>query len=305
MTVEAADDEAQTLDAVGQDPLTGLPNHSLFTRLLESEIERVRRTVNEHGAAILRLNCDRFQEINDTFGREAGDKVMCALAHRLGNLLRASGRLARLDADDFGIVQTDVVGPRDVEMLARRIIDALAEPFEIDDRKVYVGLSIGIALCPQDADSAAELLRRADVALYRAKNEGRNRYAFFEQKVGDQLRMRKVVEDDLRTAIETGWVRSRKTIVIADSVSLLSALVLFVLAIGAVKGFAFTLGLTTLIDLAVVFFFTKPMMTLLGRTKFFGEGHKFSGFEAEHMGASTAPLHNSLRKRGKPVGGEA
>ena len=204
VTVEAADDEAQTLDAVGQDPLTGLPNHSLFTRLLESEIERVRRTVNEHGAAVLRLNCDRFQEINDTFGREAGDKVMCALAHRLGNLLRASGRLARLDADDFGIVQTDVVGPRDVEMLARRIIDALAEPFEVDDRKVYVGLSIGIALCPQDADSAAELLRRADVALYRAKNEGRNRYAFFEQKVGDQLRMRKVVEDDLRTAIETG-----------------------------------------------------------------------------------------------------
>ena len=204
VTVEAADDEAQTSDAVGQDPLTGLPNRSLFTRLLEGEIERVKRTVNEHGAAVLHLNCDRFQEINDTFGREAGDKVICALAHRLGNMLRASGRLARLDADDFAIVQTDVVGPRDVEMLARRIIDALAEPFEIDDRKVYVGLSIGIALCPQDADTAAELLRRADVALYRAKNEGRNRYAFFEQKVGDQLRMRKVVEDDLRTAIETG-----------------------------------------------------------------------------------------------------
>ncbi len=110
-------------------------------------------------------------------------------------------------------------------------------------------------------------------------------------------RIRDEVRDGrgLRTAIETGWVRSRKTILAADSVSLLSAVVLYVLAIGAVKGFAFTLGLTTLIDLVVVFFFTKPLMTLLGRTKFWGQGRRFSGFEAEHMGTSKAPLHNSLR----------
>ncbi|MPN28601.1 hypothetical protein SDC9_176043 [bioreactor metagenome] len=93
----------------------------------------------------------------------------------------------------------------------------------------------------------------------------------------------------MRTAIETGWVRSRKTILAADSVSLLSAVVLFVMAVGAVKGFAFTLGLTTLIDIAMVFFFTKPLMTLLGRTKFFGQGHRFSGFEASHMGLKTDP----------------
>jgi len=120
-------------------------------------------------------------------------------------------------------------------------------------------------------------------------------------------RIRDEVRDgrSLRTAIETGWVRSRKTILAADSVSLLSALVLYVLAIGAVKGFAFTLGLTTLIDLLVVFFFTKPLMTLLGRTKFFGQGRKFSGFEAEHMGTSTAPLHNSRRKSTELAGSEA
>ena len=126
-------------------------------------------------------------------------------------------------------------------------------------------------------------------------------FIIYFERIRDEVREGR----SLRTAIETGWVRSRKTIVVADSVSLLSALVLFVLAIGAVKGFAFTLGLTTLIDLAVVFFFTKPMMTLLGRTKFFGEGHRFSGFEAEHMGASKAPLHNSQRKRGAVAGGEA
>lgn len=119
-------------------------------------------------------------------------------------------------------------------------------------------------------------------------------------------RIRDEVRDgrSLRTAIETGWVRSRKTIVAADSVSLLSAVVLYLVAIGAVKGFAFTLGLTTLIDLAVVFFFTKPMMTVLGRTKFFGEGHRFSGFEAEHMGTSNPPLHNS-RRTVVATGGEA
>ena len=120
-------------------------------------------------------------------------------------------------------------------------------------------------------------------------------------------RIRDEVRDgrSLRSAIETGWVRSRKTILAADSVSLLSALVLFVLAIGAVKGFAFTLGLTTLIDIAVVFFFTKPLMTLLGRTKFFGEGHRFSGFESEHMGNSKAPLHNTQQRAAATVGGQA
>lgn len=120
-------------------------------------------------------------------------------------------------------------------------------------------------------------------------------------------RIRDEVRDgrSLRTAIQTGWIRSRKTILAADSVSLLSAVVLFVVAIGAVKGFAFTLGLTTLIDIAVVFFFTQPMLTLLGRTKFFGEGHRFSGFEAEHMGASKAPLHNPRRKSATAVGNEA
>ena len=112
-------------------------------------------------------------------------------------------------------------------------------------------------------------------------------------------RIRDEVRDgrSLRAAIEVGWVRSRQTILVADGVSLLSAVVLFILAIGAVKGFAFTLGLTTLIDLAVVFWFTKPLMTLLGRTKFFGEGRRFSGFESEHLGAKpTSPM------RRRPLG---
>lgn len=110
-------------------------------------------------------------------------------------------------------------------------------------------------------------------------------------------RIRDEVRDgrSLRTAIETGWVGSRKTILIADAVSLLSATVLFLLAIGSVKGFAFTLGLTTLIDIAIVFWFTKPLVTLLGRTKYFGEGRRFSGFDADHLGAAP-PRRSPIRR---------
>ena len=118
-------------------------------------------------------------------------------------------------------------------------------------------------------------------------------------------RIRDEVRDgrSLRTAIETGWISSRKTILIADAVSLLSAAVLFVLAIGSVKGFAFTLGVTTAIDLLLVIFFTHPLMTLLGRTTFFGEGHKNSGLDPQHLGVSRASLlgrRGTTRKRTKP-----
>ncbi len=118
-------------------------------------------------------------------------------------------------------------------------------------------------------------------------------FIIYFERIRDDVREGK----SLRTAIETGWHGSRKTILIADAVSLLSAIVLFILAIGSVKGFAFTLGLTTLIDIAVVFWFTKPLMTLLGRTTFFGEGRRFSGFESEHLGArATSPM------RRRPLG---
>lgn len=111
-------------------------------------------------------------------------------------------------------------------------------------------------------------------------------FIIYFERIRDEIRDGRA----LRSAIETGWKKARGTIIIADAVSLLSALVLFILAVGAVKGFAFTLGLTTLIDLAIVFWFTKPLMSLLGRTKFFGEGHKLSGLEAEHMGVSRNSL---------------
>jgi preprotein translocase subunit SecD len=106
----------------------------------------------------------------------------------------------------------------------------------------------------------------------------------------------------LRTAVEAGWVRARLTILAADAVSFLAALVLYIFAIGVVKGFAFALGLTTLIDVLIVFMFTKPIVTLLARTKFFGDGHRFSGLDPAHLGVERLP---ALRGRRRPVGGEA
>ena len=115
----------------------------------------------------------------------------------------------------------------------------------------------------------------------------------------------------LRSSVETGWARAKHTIIAADSISLLAALVLYVLAIGSVRGFAFTLGLTTLIDLVVVFLFTKPLVTLLARTDFFGHGHKLSGLDPEHLGVERLPGQTKPTARPrktpstrKPVGGE-
>ncbi|HEX3205326.1 MAG TPA: protein translocase subunit SecD [Propionibacteriaceae bacterium] len=116
-------------------------------------------------------------------------------------------------------------------------------------------------------------------------------FVIYFERIRDEVREGR----SLRTAVETGWRRARQTILIADTVTMLSALVLFVLAIGSVRGFAFTLGLTTLIDVVVVFLFTKPLMTLLARTKFFGGGHKFSGLDPEHLGVKALPGSRSRR----------
>lgn len=111
-------------------------------------------------------------------------------------------------------------------------------------------------------------------------------FIIYFERIRDEVREGR----SLRSAIQTGWKKARGTILIADCVSLLSAAVLYALAVGGVQGFAFALGLTTLIDLAIVFFFTKPLVSLLGRTKFFGEGHRMSGLSADHMGVSRQRL---------------
>lgn len=126
-------------------------------------------------------------------------------------------------------------------------------------------------------------------------------FVIYFERIRDEIREGR----SLRSAIESGWVKARSTIVVADMVSMLSAIVLFILAVGGVKGFAFMLGLTTLIDLAVIFFFTHPLMQLLGRTKFYGEGHKLSGLDANHMGVSRDSLLGRRPRRTTRIAQEA
>ncbi|NNG19071.1 protein translocase subunit SecD [Naumannella sp. ID2617S] len=155
---------------------------------------------------------------------------------------------------------------------------------------VLLGASVGFALnLPGIAGAIVAIGVTADS------------FIIYFERIRDEVREGR----SLRTAVETGWQKSRSTILIADGVSLLSAAVLFILAIGGIKGFAFTLGLTTLIDIAVVFWFTKPLMTLLVRTPFFGQGRKWSGLDAEHLGVRSLRGRTSRRPRPATAGKEA
>jgi diguanylate cyclase (GGDEF)-like protein len=191
--------EAQAKRVAGHDILSGLPNRFLFNELIDSEIGRCARTKNSF--ALLYLDLDRFKEINDTFGHDTGDQLIIAITTRISRILRNNDRVARLGGDEFGILQTEVKDPRDSAALAQRIFDALALPFDLGGRQIFASLSIGIALCPQDAKDRNGIMCLADLALYRSKREGRNRYSFFETGMGEHLRMRKTIEDELRQAI--------------------------------------------------------------------------------------------------------
>ncbi len=191
--------EAKAKQVAGHDILSGLPNRFLFNDLIDSEIGRCQR--NHNSFALFYLDLDRFKEINDTFGHDAGDQLIISITARINRVLRQNDRLARLGGDEFGILQTDIKDPRGSAALAQRILDAMSVPFDLGERQVFAGISIGIALCPQDATDRSSIMSLADLALYRAKHEGRNRFCFFEARMGEHLRLRKAIEDELRQAI--------------------------------------------------------------------------------------------------------
>ncbi|MBX3536041.1 MAG: EAL domain-containing protein [Chelatococcus sp.] len=190
----------QSRRLAGQDTLSGLPNRLSFSMRLEQELARGQRS--EEGLAVLFLDVDRFKDVNDIYGHMVGDNVIRVVAQRLQNLLRGADTLARLGGDEFAIIQTGVSAHHDAEALCRRILEAVKKPIELGDTTVSVGMSIGIVLSPQNGSDRETLLRLAGTALYQAKNSGRNRFSFVEREMDEALRLRKVVEDDLRKAIE-------------------------------------------------------------------------------------------------------
>jgi diguanylate cyclase len=198
MTMLTSEERAHHM--AGHDTLSGLPNRLRFTERLAATLSRLDR--GGPGVAVMFIDLDKFKDVNDTHGHAAGDRLIVLAAERMQAQLREGDVLARFGGDEFAIIQSGVRTALDAEMLARRIIGAIRPSYDINGADVHIGASIGIAMAPENASDAAELMRLADIAMYRAKNEGRGRACFFEQRMDDVLRMRKIVEDDLRMAIQ-------------------------------------------------------------------------------------------------------
>jgi diguanylate cyclase (GGDEF)-like protein len=181
------------------DPLTALPNRELFAERLEQAVA----TVSRRGevAAVLCVDLDRFKDVNDTLGHGAGDQLVKGCAERLQACVREIDTVARIGGDEFAIVQVGIEQPEGAQQLCRRVTETLAQPFEIEAQEVLVTASVGVALIPMDGSIPGRLLQNADIALYRAKEEGRNTFRFFEAGMDARLQARKALERDLRLAL--------------------------------------------------------------------------------------------------------
>ena len=191
--------EKQLAYAAHHDALTGLPNRVLFCERMNEALARGHRG---ESFAVLCLDLDRFKEVNDTLGHPVGDRLLVEVSQRLRQELREMDTLARLGGDEFSVIQSGLSQPEDVSALARRLIQRISEPFVIDGQQIVVGLSIGIAIAPDDGGQQDELLKAADMALYRAKAEGRGVWRYFEPEMNTRMQLRRALEVDLRRALE-------------------------------------------------------------------------------------------------------
>ncbi|WP_345828292.1 EAL domain-containing protein [Pantoea sp. BRR-3P] len=181
------------------DNLTSLPNRVLFRQKL-SEALRV-DSQNKHISATLCLDLDNFKNVNDALGHQIGDDLLRVVAKRLRSALRDHDTLARIGGDEFAIVLPNVRGADEAAMVAQRLIEAIRPPVNIEGHNLSVGLSVGIALTSQTTNTPEHMLRCADMALYEAKRNGRNRFEHFTLAMDDLARSRRVIENDLREAI--------------------------------------------------------------------------------------------------------
>ena len=183
------------------DVLTGLPNRVTFYELTASMLGHLRRG---ESVAVLSLDLDHFKSVNDTLGHPVGDKLLQVAAERMRSCVRAEDIVARRGGDEFAIVQVPSVPPPSPLALATRLVEVVGAPYEFDGHQVIVGASIGIAIAPGDGDKLDSLMKNADLALDRAKADGGNIYRFFKTEMDALMQARRVIELDLRKAIENG-----------------------------------------------------------------------------------------------------
>ena len=182
------------------DPLCGLPNRIFFSERLEAVIEEVR--AGSAPVALFYIDLDHFKDVNDTLGHHVGDELIRNATLRLSHTLRGDDLVARLGGDEFAVISSIGNDHTKMMMLAQRLIAAICAPYSITGHNIVIGASIGIAVIDKNCAGAADILRYADMALYRAKNEGRNRACIYDAAMDADLSSRKLLEADLREAIE-------------------------------------------------------------------------------------------------------
>jgi diguanylate cyclase (GGDEF)-like protein len=199
-TIAAGEDRLRHLAL--HDPLCGLPNRVFFGERLEQVINEVR--AGGRTAAVFYIDLDHFKDVNDTLGHPVGDELIRDVTLRLNRILRGDDLVARLGGDEFAVLTSSGTDPYRLQGIAGRIISTLSAPYSINGQNILIGASVGIAVINSRAQGAADIMRYADIALYRAKNEGRNRACIYDTEMDEDLSSRKLLENELRDAIENG-----------------------------------------------------------------------------------------------------
>jgi len=181
------------------DALTGLANKNLFSDRLKHCLNLAECGINE--VALLFIDLDGFKQINDSLGHAQGDLLLKKVSERLTKILRKSDMLARLNGDEFAIILSDKHDIYDIEIMANKVIDEIAKPFQLSTKKGYITASIGIATSPTDASTVEELLKKADSAMYKVKKDGRNNFRFFTQAMDDEIQRKSQLTAELREAV--------------------------------------------------------------------------------------------------------
>ena len=191
--------EARVAYLASHDPLTDLPNRTIFHAQLIDALASVARGSS---LAVHSVDLDRFKDVNDTLGHPVGDALLREVAKRLQAMLRGGDLVARLGGDEFAIIQLDLDTPEASGSLAQRVIESISAPYLIEGHHIVVGASIGVTIAPTDGVDVDQLLKNADMALYRAKSLGRGAFSFFEREMDIRLQARRVLEKELREALE-------------------------------------------------------------------------------------------------------
>lgn len=193
-------DEEQILRQANYDSLTGLPSRSLFFDRLKTTLAEARR--DSAMVALLFIDLDHFKVVNDTMGHVVGDRLLQLAADRLSACVRESDTVARFGGDEFTVILREVTKAEDAAVVAEKIIESLSESFILDGRDTFIGASVGITIYPYDADDVTTMLRNADMAMYQAKDLGRNAFHFYTPEMNTTALQRMVMEGALRRAVE-------------------------------------------------------------------------------------------------------